>query len=398
MLPCSTSATRERGRLSLATVATFACDFSGHFAHGIAAQLAYVVCPLMSLTHRLAATLLSLSLTQCQSERPALAPEPPQDASALTTLGDARGVADASNDAAPATPSLIVELPAELALEPELPIECTRPRTAALPEVPTELRPAVERHRRTVRRAASCFESFFRTTVRTPNQCERWFRSLDAGGDAAMHAIGIELAAGTSDSQCQSRFISASVNRLARSLAKSPRPEAMLYLVRAVAMTVEHTQSHSQESSWQAYEGLLQIAGGEVQPIVPPLGSPYSGFYANWADTHELSFETWNAVLGHWMRWYFAHRSETPAQWQAANLPRTRAELRGASPYRALAAAIVLYERQPDREEVERFVSEQLTGHERDEEPPPLARPLDLFASQRALEGGGTSQAFRWLD
>ncbi len=234
--------------------------------------------------------------------------------------------------------------------------------------------------------------------MRTPNQCERWFRSLDAGGDAAMHAIGIELAAGSADSACQSRFISASVNRLARSLAKSPRPEALLYLVRAVAMTVEMPQDHSEAASWQAYEGLLQIAGGEVQPIVPPLGSTYSGFYANWADTHELSFETWNAVLSHWMRWYFDHRSETPAQWQAPNLPRTRAELRGASPYRALAAAIVLYERETERPEVERFVRAQLTGHERDDEPPPLYRPLDLFASQRALEGGSASQAFRWLE
>lgn len=279
------------------------------------------------------------------------------------------------------------------ALEPEL-ADCARPRTGPLPEIPAILQTEVDRYRATVRRTRRCYHSFFRTRMRAPAQCQRWFDELDRGGDAAMHAIGAELAS-ASDGHCTSGYISAAIERLARSLAKSPRPEALLYLLRAVAMAVEQPQDHTDNAAWKAYEGLLLLAGGDVQTEIPPLTSHLPSLVEDFDRADEDAYEIWQSIFIRWLRWYDSHKNETPEQWRAQQLARTRADLRGASPYRAYVAAVVLYERSDDRAQVVSFVNELRARHASDDEPPALVRALDLYAGERRLPGGRSSE-FRW--
>ncbi|MFO0556696.1 MAG: hypothetical protein U0269_01635 [Polyangiales bacterium] len=332
-------------------------------------------------------TLCAIAATLIACKPPTLtheSPPPPR----VTRASERDAASDGSIDATVTEAS--VEAPP--ALEPELE-SCARPRSAPLPQAPAELRAQIVSHRAIVQRTRRCYHSFFRTRMQAPAQCQRWFDGLDRGGDAAMHAIGLELAS-PQGSQCTSGYISAAINRLARSLAKSSRPEALLYLLRAVAMTIEQPQDHADNAAWKAYEGLLLLAGGEVQSVVPPITSHFSSLVPESEQSDEDPYAIWQSVIVNWLRWYARHEHESPAQWREQNLARTRADLRGASPYRAYVAAIVLYERDDERASIRAFVADALSREDNDDAPA-LSAALVTFAGERRLPRGRTSE-FRW--
>lgn len=320
-------------------------------------------------------------------------------------LHDAGGPADASSredggaeraSAPDASSALVASEPSiEHELEPAIET-CERPRTLPLPVVPAEIASDVQRYRAIVRRTARCYHSFFRVRMRAPAQCEQWFRALDQGGPAAMHAIGVELTtAEPGEYSCRTPYISAALSRLARSIARWDDPAAALYLMRAVSFAVAYGPEYSDDAEWKAYEGLLHLAGGDVQSRVPPIADRYPGVATERearADG-EPGADVWPVVLNSWARYYLAHRSEPPSQWRARNLPATRRALSIDGGYPAFVAAMVLWERPDDRPAV-RALFERAIRTSAHEQEPTLASSLTGLASERRVTPNRWT--FRW--
>jgi hypothetical protein len=312
-----------------------------------------------------AATVLALGCSQRPSPRSAARSDlaaPIGDASVLAERGDAAVDSGPPTDGAVSTDDT-----AGLDLEPET--ERTRELgvapTPRLPIVPAALASEIARYRTIVQRTPRCHLEYTRLPPRNPPECARWFRSLDEGGLPAVHAIGLELTDIADEAQQQVRYGSGSVGgRLARSLARSQLSVAMPYLLRAAALSfVSDSIGEPGEPPFSKYEGVLALAGGDVQR------SPVSTGLMQLGPQHDQLPRDTRRIFLDWSRWYAAHQHESPAQWQAQNLPRTREDLASTDHYRWMVGMFVLYERPEDRPAVEaaaRRILEQMADFDGD--------------------------------
>ncbi|MFO0644752.1 MAG: hypothetical protein U0326_00785 [Polyangiales bacterium] len=195
--------------------------------------------------------------------------------------------------------------------EPAAPVANAEPGeldAPPVPAVPEALQARVDALASVVESTEECFTYHGERSEHIADPaCGRWYASLQRGGSAAAHAIGLAL---MRPEGAEHNLMSVDGSeqrgpRLMQVLAATRAPEAVPYMLNHLA-DVARRDTQFWELEREILRQLGRVAGDDPMPV-----APWERNALNTADARRR-------VVTSWIRWWRAHGADTPAQRAAA--------------------------------------------------------------------------------
>ncbi len=220
--------------------------------------------------------------------------------------------------------------PAEPAV-PAAPVAPTEPGefdAPPIPAVPEALQARVAELARIVDSTEECFTYRGERSEHIADaNCGRWYASLQRGGSAAAHAIGIALMRpeGAEHNLMGADGSEQRGPRLMQVLVATRAPEAVPYMLNHLADAARR-DAPFWDLDAEVLRQLVRLAGDDPTPVAP------------WERDAMRFADARRRVVSSWIRWWRSHAGDTPAQRAAAGESHALADLNAEDPAVRFAA------------------------------------------------------------